>query len=473
MSEMDRARAETRRAWRDEIRATLALSWPMILTNLVQVAMTTTDVMILGWLGADALAAGALGTNLYFAFMIFGVGLVTAVAPIIAREVGARKHAVREVRRTVRQGLWSAVAISLPIWAVLWFTEDVLLLFGQEPALAARAGEYMRAFQWALLPFLCYLVMRSFLAAMQRPMWGLWAGLIGFALNAIAAWSLVFGKFGLPRLELVGAGIATTISSTVLFLVLVIVVMVDRKFRRYHLFGRWWRADWPRFVSLWRLGLPIGVTLLFEVTIFNAAVFLMGLISATAIAAHSIAIQIASLAFMIPLGFGQAVTVRVGRAYGADDRDGITRAGWAAYVMGVGFMVVTAGLMLFAPRLLIAGFLDRSLPENQPVIELAVVFLAFAALFQLADGAQAVASGMLRGLQDTALPMLIAALGYWGIGLPLGVLLAFYFDLGGVGIWIGFVVGLSVVAVLMTLRWTMRERFRPTSGIPTPAPVLP
>ena len=466
MTEMDRARAGTRRAWRDEIRATLALSWPMILTNLVQVAMTTTDVMIMGWLGADALAAGALGTNLYFAFMIFGVGLVTAVSPIIAREVGARRHAVREVRRTVRQGLWSAVAISLPIWAVLWFTEDILLLLGQEPALAARAGEYMHAFQWALLPFLGYLVLRSFLAAMERPMWGLWAGIVGFLLNAVAAWSLVFGKFGLPRLELVGAGIATTFSSTVLFLVLVVVVLTDRKFRRYHLFGRWWRSDWPRFLSLWRLGLPIGVTLVFEVTIFNAAVFLMGLISATAIAAHSIAIQIASLAFMVPLGFGQAVTVRVGRAYGAGDRDGITRAGWTAYAMGVGFMVVTAALMLLMPRLLIAGFLDSSVPENQPVIELAVLFLAFAALFQLADGAQAVASGMLRGLHDTAIPMLIAALGYWGIGLPLGVLLAFYFDLGGAGIWIGFVAGLAVVAVLMTLRFDDARAFWPDPAAP-------
>jgi MATE family multidrug resistance protein len=365
---------------------------------------------------------------------------------------------VRDVRRTVRQGLWSALAISLPVWAILWNAEPILRALGQEPELAARAAHYMRALQWAFLPFLGYIVLRSFIAALERPLWGLWAGLAGTLVNTFVAWVLIFGKLGFPRLEMVGAGIATTISCTVMFGVLAAVVSIDKKFRRYHLFGRFWRADWPRFLGLWRLGLPIAATLVFEVSIFNAAVFLMGLIGATSVAAHSIAIQIASIAFMVPLGFGQAATVRVGLAYGAHDRDGITRAGWTAYVMGVGFMGVTACLMLFAPRLLIGVFLDRSDPENHPVIELAVLFLVFAALFQLADGAQAVGSGMLRGLQDTRVPMLIAAFGYWGVGLPLAILLGFPLGLAGAGIWIGLACGLLVVAVLMTARWLMRDR---------------
>ncbi len=191
------------------------------------------------------------------------------------------------------------------------------------------------------------------------------------------------------------------------------------------IFGRFWRPDWQRFRQLWALGLPIAATLVFEVSIFNAAVILMGLIGETALAAHSIAIQIASVTFMVPLGFGQAVTVRVGRAYGAGDRDAIRRAGWTAYAMGVGFMAFTASLMLFAPHLLIGAFLNQADPANQPVVSLAVTLLAIAAVFQLVDGAQAVGSGMLRGLHDTRVPMLFAALGYWGIGLPLGALLAF------------------------------------------------
>ena len=157
-------------------------------------------------------------------------------------------------------------------------------------------------------------------------------------------------QLGFPRLELLGAGIATTFSSALMFGVLALVVLLDRKFRRYHLFGRFWRPDWPRFRQLWALGLPIAATLVFEVSIFNAAVVLMGLIGETALAAHSIAIQIASVTFMVPLGFGQAVTVRVGRAFGAGDREAMRRAGWTAFAMGEGFMALTAGFMLFAPQ---------------------------------------------------------------------------------------------------------------------------
>jgi MATE family multidrug resistance protein len=463
MTEIALQRAGLQQAWRDEARATLALSWPLILTNLLQISLTTTDVIMMGRLGPDALAAGVLGANLFFAFVIFGIGLVSAVAPMVARERGAKRHSLREVRRTVRQGLWSTAAISVPVWAILWFAEPILIGLGQQPELAARAAHYTNALQWAYLPFIGYIVLRSFMAAVERPLWGLWAGVIGFVVNAAAAWCLIFGKLGFPRLELTGAGIATSISSTAMFLTLVAVILRSRKLRRYHVFGRFWQADWPRFRALWRLGLPIAATLVFEVTIFNAAVFLMGLISAAALAAHSIAIQIASLSFMVPLGFGQAVTVRVGRAYGAGDRDAITRAGWTAYAMGVGFMSFTAALMLFAPRLLIGAFLDLSAPGNQPVVALAVTFLAFAALFQIVDGAQAVASGMLRGLHDTRVPMLMAALGYWGIGLPLGVLLAFPLKLGGAGIWIGLAGGLATVATMMTTRWIRRERLGLTS----------
>ena len=450
--------ADRRRAWVDEVRATLALSWPIILTNLLQIALTTTDVIMMGRLGPDALASGVLAANLFFAFVIFGIGVVTAVAPMVAKERGARPYAVREIRRTVRQGLWSAITIAVPVWAILWFAEPILLALGQDPATVAASVRYMSTLQWAYLPFLGYIVLRNFIAAVERPLWGLWAGIVGFIANGLAAWCLIFGELGFPRLELFGAGLATTFSSTVMFAVLAVVALTDRKFRRYHIFERFWRPDWRRFRQLWALGLPIAATLVFEVSIFNGAVFLMGLIGTASLAAHSIAIQIASVAFMVPLGFGQAVSVRVGRAFGANDRDAITRAGWTAYAMGVGFMSLTASVMLFSPHLVIGAFLDLSKPGNWPVIELATTFLAFAALFQFVDGAQVVGSGMLRGLHDTRIPMIFAALGYWGIGVPLGVALAFPFGLEGAGIWIGLASGLAAVAVLMTARWILRER---------------
>jgi MATE family multidrug resistance protein len=450
--------AQTERtAWMAELRATLALGWPLILTNLAQNALMTSDVILMGWLGSDALAAGALGTNLYFAFLIFGIGLVSATSPLIAEELGRRRHSVREVRRTVRQGFWAAVTVAVPIWIVSWNGEWILLAMGQEPVLAQQAGDYMRALQWSLLPFLLYLVLRSFLAALERPGWPLVIGLLAVPVNFGAAYALMLGKFGLPALGLIGAGLGTVISSTFMFVGLALVISLDRRLRRYHIFGRFWRTDWPRYRTLWRLGVPIGLTLAFEVTIFNAAALLMGRIGANELAAHAIALQIASFCFMVPFGLGQAVTVRVGRAYGAQDPQGVARAGWTAFALGMGFMVFTASLMLFSPHLLLRAFLDLGDPKNAPVIGFAVSFLVMAAIFQVADGAQAVGSGMLRGLQDTRVPMVYAALGYWGVGLPLGVALAFGTELRGIGIWIGLATGLAVVASLMLWRWVRRD----------------
>lgn len=444
--------------WRDEIVAMLRLAWPMVLTNLGQTAMTATDVLMMGRLGAEALAAGSLGSNLYFAPMIFGLGLMLAASPMIATELGRKGHSVRDVRRTVRQGLWIAVAAAIPIWLLLWNGEAILLAMRQEPHLARDAGAYVRALQWAVLPFYGYIVLRSFISALQRPGWALAIVFGAVIFNVFANWVLMFGNLGFPALGIVGAGWATTLSSLLMFGGLAIVVSVERRFRRYRLFGRFWRADWPRFRAMLRLGLPIAGILAFEVTIFNAAAFLMGLIDAASIAAYAIAIQIASITFMVPMGLGQAVTVRVGRAFGGRDPDGITRAGWTAFGLGVGFMALTALVMLIWPHLLIGAFIDLDDPANAAVVGLAVTFLAFAGLFQVADGAQAVASGMLRGLHDTKVPMIYAAIGYWGIGLPLGVVLAFWAGLEGSGIWMGLSTGLIVVAILLLLRWLRRGR---------------
>lgn len=452
------ARASGNHPWRHEARATLSLAWPMILTNLAQAVMTATDVMIIGRLGPEALAAGALGSNLYFAPMILGLGFAYATSPMMAAELGRKRHSVRDVRRTVRQGLWLSVLAAVPIWIFLWNTEWILLALGQEPALARQAGIYVRTLQWAILPFYGYIVLRSFISALERPGWALVIMLIAVALNALGNWAFVFGHFGFPALGIAGSGLATTLASFFMFFGLAAVIAVHRVFRRYRLFGRFWRADWPRFLALLKLGAPISGILAFEVTVFNTAAFLMGIISAAQLAAHAIALQIASVSFMIPLGIGQAATVRVGLAFGGRDSEGITRAGWTALVMGVGFMGLAAVMMVAVPKLLIGAFVDLGDPANAAVITHAVTFLAFVALFQVADGAQAVASGILRGLQDTTVPMIYAAVGYWGIGLTLGVLLAFHFGMEGKGIWIGLCTGLIVVACLLIYRWMRRGR---------------
>ncbi len=447
--------------WREEIRAMVALAWPMVLTNLGQTAMTATDVMMMGRLGPETLASGALGSNLYFMPLIFGLGLMLATSPMMATELGRRRHSVRDLRRTVRQGLWLAILISIPIWIFLWNGERILLAMGQEPDLAHRAGTYLRWLQWAVLPFYGYIVLRSFISALERPGWALVIVFVAVACNVVFNWVFMFGNLGFPAMGIAGSGLATSLSSMLMFVGMAAVVMLERRFRRYRLFGRFWRSDWPRFKGLLRLGLPIAGILAFEVTIFNAAALLMGLIDADSLAAHAIAIQISSITFMVPLGLNQAVTVRVGLAHGAGNPEGVSRAGWTAYVIGVAFMALMALMMILWPRLLISAFIDLSAPANARVIGLAVSFLVFAALFQIFDGAQAVAAGMLRGLHDTKIPMIYAAIGYWGIGLPLGVLLAFHFGFNGVGIWAGLSIGLAVVAALLLGRWLRRDRISP------------
>lgn len=454
--------------WRTEARATLALAWPIVLTNVAQIAMTTTDVMILGRLGPEALAAGGLGANLYFALIIFGIGVTAAVSPMLARALGENRFAVREVRRTVRQGLWISVLLALPMWAVFWFAAPVLRAIGQNPDLAAQAQTYMRGMMWGAMPFLGYLVLRHFVAALERPRAALLVTFAGVAFNAVANIVLVFGLYGLPKLGIFGSGLATSLSNLLLFIGMAAIVLTDKKFRRYHLFGFFWHRDFPRLRALWRLGLPIGAALTFEVTIFNAAAFLMGLIGTASLAAHMIAIQIASFTFMIPMGIAQAATVRIGIADGAGDRHGVTRAGWCAYALAMAVMISTAAVMIFKPLWPIQAFIRMDDPANAEVIRLAISFLLVAGFFQIFDGAQVMGAGLLRGLHDTRVPMIFAAIGYWGIGLPLGAFLAFTLRMEGHGIWIGLAAGLGAVAALMLMRWARRDKLR----LGVSAPVL-
>ena len=237
---------------------------------------------------------------------------------------------------------------------------------------------------------------------------------------------------------------------------LAVVILTDRQFRRFHLFGRFWRPDWPRFRQLFKLGGPIGLTMGFEGGVFSAAAYLMGLFGASSVAAHQIALQIAATTFMVPLALGQATTVRVGLAYGRRDNEGIGLAGWTSFWLSTVFMTVMATLMFIFPHRLITLFLADT-PENATVIALGVSFLRIAALFQIVDGWQVVGAGMLRGIHDTRVPMVFALFGYWAIGLGIGIALAFSMGWRGVGIWTGLAAGLGVVAVLMLWRWSRRD----------------
>src|SRR5690349_7273402 len=443
--------------WRDELRATLALAWPLILANLTQQAIQATDVLLMGRLGASQLAAATLALNLTFTFNLMMLGLVIASSPMMATALGQRFNAVRDVRRTFRAGLWILIVSLPPYWLVLWHVGTLMRALGQSPELASQGQTFLRAYMWCTAPWLLFQLLRNFVSALERPRMILWLSISGIALNALLSWSLIFGHFGLPALGLVGGGLGSTLTWWLLCAALIAFVYRDRQFRRFHLFGRFWRFDRERTMAMVKLGWPIGVTMALEMGVFALAAYFMGWIGAPAVAAHAVALQIAALTFMVPLGLGQAATVRVGLALGRRDDAGITRAGWTAWVIGVAFLGTMALVMWSFPRSLVTLFL-ADVPKNAMVIGLAVSFLRVAAAFQLADGAQVIGAGMLRGLHDTRWPLLFAFVGYWVVGLGIGSWLAFGVDWKGVGIWIGLATGLASVAALMLARWLMRDR---------------
>lgn len=444
--------------WRRELRATLALGWPLAMSTLAQMAVTITDVIFIGRLGSQSLAAATLATNLYHLVMLFSLGLLMAASPMIARELGRNRFALGEVRRTVRHALWSAAIVFVPCAILLWNGERVLLLIGEPADLSAMAGGYLRAFLWGLLPFLGFLVLRSFVSALERPQWALVAAIFSIVFNIAANWLLVFGNLGFPRLEMVGSGIASACANFLLFAVMAAVVVRDRRFRRYHVFGRLWELEWSRLLAFWRLGLPIAAISTLEVSVFNAAAFMMGWIGEAELAAHAVAMQLVGIAFMLVVGLAQAVTVRVGRAFGAGDTEGVKRAGWVGFGLGMTAMAISGLIMTLMPETLAGIFLDIRDPANARAVQLAATFLVLAAVFQLADGAQVLGIAALRGLHDTRTPMVYGFIGYWLIGLPLSVGLAFGAGFGGIGIWTGLTVGLCVVATLMLARWARRGR---------------
>jgi MATE family multidrug resistance protein len=439
-----------------EIRATAWLALPLAATQLGQIAINTTDVLFLGRLGADALAAATLGIALFHVVMVSCFGVVMATAPLVAQALGGRQP--RRLRRVVRQGLWVTAAITAPCLLLLWFTRPILVAIGQQPELAAGAERFMHALMWALPSAVGFVALRNFVTAFERTRPIVVIMFAGVAVNALLNWLLVFGNLGFPRLELVGSGLASTIVNAAMLAALAIHASRARPFRRYAVLGRLWRPDWAVFREILKVGLPIGLMLLMEVGLFAGAAFLMGWIGAHQVAAHQIAIQIASTSFMVPLGVSMAATVRVGLAVGRGDRAGARRAGFVACAMGGAFMSACGVLFWLFPHELAGLFLRADDPAAPVVLALAAGFLRIAAIFQLVDGLQVIGAGALRGLGDTRVPMLCAGLGYWAVGFPSCLLLGFGLGLDGTGVWLGMAIALLVVAALLVGRFERLTR---------------
>ena len=439
--------------WRTEIAETLKLAAPMAATQLGQIAMMTTDLALLGRLGDHVVAGAALAHTVLFAAYTVGMGLVAAVAPLASQAVGARKP--RLVRRSVRVGLWAALLAGVPLTALQLWGDEILLALGQPPETAALAGRYLAGLAWCLIPSWAFIALRNFMSAVNRPEPALWITLAAIPLNAVLAYALIYGALGAPRLDILGAGVATTFVNVAMCAAAVWFAYARHPFKKYRVLGRFWRPDWALFRELLVVGIPISGSFLLEFGLFAAASLLMGRIGPQALAAHAIALQTAAILFMVPFGISLAATVRVGHAAGRRDPAGTRRAGFAATGLAVVFMAAMTLVVVAFRHAIPQVFLgaEAETPTASATMVLAGTLLALGATFFLTDGIQTVVAGALRGLNDTRVPLLIAAFSYWGVGFAASYGLAFGFGLGAVGVWIGLSIGTTVFALLLGWRF--------------------
>ena len=433
-----------------ELSETLKLAVPIALTQLGQIAMMTTDLAMIGRLGAEAVAAAALAHTVLFVSFTFGMGLVSAVAPLAAQAFGARDPHM--IRRSLRVGMWAALLISLPLMALRFWAEQILLKLGQTPATAHHAQEYLAGLVWTILPALWFMAIRGLMSAINRPEPVLWITLVAIPANALLVYLLLFGAFGLPPLGLFGAGLGTSIVNIGMFVAVVWFATYRRPFRKYHVFGHFWRIDWPLMRRLIVIGAPISISFMLEYGLFGAAGLLMGVISTTALAAHQIALQVAAILYMVPFGVSMAATVRVGHAVGRGDAGAVRRAGHVATWLGIVLAALLTVAVMIGRYRIAELFLGEA---TDATAALTATLLLVGSTFFIADAIQTIAAGALRGMNDTRIPLLFAILSYWMIGFACACWLGFWTSWGAVGVWVGLSVGTAIYAVMLLLRFRL------------------
>ncbi|MDX1653663.1 MAG: MATE family efflux transporter [Candidatus Competibacteraceae bacterium] len=429
-----------------EVPGLLRLAGPLIAAQLAQNAMGFVDTVMVGGYGALDLAAVAVGAALWQPPYLLVLGILMALSPSVAHLYGQGR--TRDIGFITTQGLWLAGFLTLPVLGLLLNAAPLLRAFDMAPEVIPLTQAYLDGVAWGMPAVFAFTVLRYITEGVAHTRPVMVAGLVGLGVNIFGNWSLIYGRLGLPELGVAGCGLATALSFWVMALFLGRHLLVHPRYRSYELLKGWqqprWRELWP---LIW-LGLPIGLAIFAEVSIFAAVALILGSLGPVVLAGHQIALNVASTTFMVPLGLSMAVTVKVGQARGAGDRQRARRAGLTGIVLAAGIMLIMAGLIYSLARPIAALYSD-----DPPVVALAAGLLQLAALFQLSDGLQVSAAGALRGLKDTRVPLLITLLAYWGVGLPLGYVLALPLDFAAPGAWVGLLGGLSTAALLLGIRF--------------------
>ncbi len=435
---------------RAELRTLVTLALPLSFAQLAQNSMGFVDTLMVGRLGPTSLAGLALGGAALSTVYMILMGILLAVAPLVAQAVGAREEL--EPGKVAAQALLLAFALSVPGIVIFLVIEPVLNAAGLPASSVGPASAYLRAVAPGLPFALGFVALRGLLEGHgdARPI--LYMAVAGVGLNVFLNNMFIFGRFGMPAFGVVGVGLTT---ATVWALMFVGAVMLVRaKYREQAVFANLRSIDFARMREILRVGLPISVMIGLEASTFTGTSFLMGGFGDSVLAGHQIASQSASMMFMIPLGIATATAVLVGQAAGRRDPAGVLRAGRLGIGLAAVFMSLSALLFWLAPRFVIGLYVDADLPQNGELVRYAAMFLMSAAMFQVVDGIQVTAQGALRGLKDTRVPMVLTIVAYWLVGMTLGLVLTYVFGVGPRGLWFGLVAGLGTAAVLLVIRFS-------------------
>ena len=436
---------------RPELRPMLRLAVPVVFAELGWMGMGVVDAVMVGRIDAESLGAVSLGRAMFVVVAVLGVGLLLGMDTLVSRAFGAGN--LEDCRRSLVHGVYLALLMAGPATLLLHGLAALLLRWDTDPTVRELAVAYLRTLTWSALPIFLYTAFRRYLQAVNRVRAVMVALISANLINLLFNWVFIFGRLGAPALGVRGAAWATLASMCYMALFLLVATALHERSSGASLWRIRRSFDGTRMAALLRLGLPAAGQLLLEVGAFATGTALAGRLDAASLAAHHIALTAASLTAMVPLGISSAAAVRVGQALGRRDPEGSARAGWTALLFGAAFMGLAALVFVLFPRALVRGF-----TTDAAVIAPGVSLLLVAAVFQLFDGVQMVATGALRGAGNTRTPMVWNLVGYWLLGLPLGYWLCFVERRGAVGLWIGLALGLIVVGVVLLRVWALQAR---------------